>query len=208
MRFCKSYRRILDEHLHALVAQGNHAAYKQLENRYKKAADLLTKELIHSKYSNCGVTPSEITSVCTDNFSYIVKKYDCSMSAFYTFWRRTIELQIADYVNSNYFSDKSKTLVSFISYDEDLSDSLIGLEYIAEIDENNQRMRQIHEIKSVILANKSEFENAEFMMLLLTLDGYSIADFEHTGITSQSTLYLTFNRAIAKLEKILKKEKI
>lgn len=203
----RTYRRILDERTHTFIAQGNHVAYVQLQDRYKRASQALIHELTDIKYQTCGVTPNELTTVCNDAFPYVVRKFDPQRCAFYTFWRKTVELQIADYVNNNYYSEKSRTQISFVSLDEDYNESTFVLDSVMESDENYQRMRSIRELKITINRHKRDFERQEFMMLLLTLDGYTIADFEHTGITSQSTLYLTFKKAINKLANIIRSEK-
>lgn len=203
----KTYRRILDEHSHTFIAQGNHVAFLQFVKRYKRAAQSLAYELIEAKYKSCGVTPIEIATVCNDAFPYVVKKFDPQRCSFYAFWRTTIELQIADYVGNNYFSEKSKTQISFISFDEDYNDNCFALDSVMENDENYQRVRSIRELKNMIIKNKRQFEHQEFMMLLLTLEGYTMADFEHTGITSQSTLYLTFKKAMYKLMNVIRNEK-
>ena len=203
----KTYRRRLDEQCHELVAQGNHVAYLQFQKRYKKNALSLAYDLIDSKYRGLGIVPLELVTVCNDHFSYVVKKFSPWMCSFYTFWRKTVELQIADYVNNNYFSDKSKLQSSIIRFDDDYNENIFDFDCIAETDQNEDKSRLIRETKRTIVAHKSEFEHQEFMLLLLTLEGYTISDFEHTGITSQSTLYLTFKKAITKLANINQRNK-
>ena len=203
----KTYRRILDEFFHTFAAQGNHVAYLQLLKRYKKAAQSLAYELIDIKYNGCGVSLSELVTICNDAFSYVVKKFDPQMCSFYSFWRKSTELQISDYMSNHYYSEKSKTQVSFVSFDEDYNENIFALDFVAENDENYQRIRSIREIKNIILKHKHDFEHQEFMLLLLSLEGYTMADFEHTGITSQSTIYLTFKKAIGKLNNVLRNEK-
>ena len=199
-----TYRRILDEQEHTLVAQGSHEAYLRFLKRYKKISESLAWELLDIKYKGCGAGITELITVCSDHFPYVVKKFNPEMCSFYTFWRKSVELQITDYVTNNYYSDKSKTTTSFVSFDEDYNDNVFIL---SESDEDYHRIRSINEIKRVILNHKELFEHQEFMMLLLTLDGYSLKDFEHTGITSQSTLYLTFNKAILKLMRLFQSDK-
>ena len=203
----KTYRRILDERTHTFIAQGSHAAYVQLQDRYKRATQAFIHELIDIKYKNCGVTPSELITICNDSFPNVVRKFNPQKCSFYTFWRKSIELQIGNYMSTNYYSEKSKTQVSFVSFDNDYNENTFVLDSVMENDENYQRMRSIHELKLMINKHKRDFEHQEFMMLLLTLEGYTIADFEHTGITSQSTLYLTFKKAIGKLANIIRSEK-
>ncbi len=203
----KTYRRRLDEQSHELVAQGNHAAYLQFQKRYRYRALYLVYDLIDCKYKGLGIVPTELVTVCNDHFPYVVKKFNPWLCSFYTFWRKSVELQIADYVNNTYFSDKSKTQSSISCFDDDYNENIFDFDCVAETDENIARNRLVYELRRTILAHKEEFEHQEFMMLLLTLDGYTMADFEHTGINSQSTLYLTFKKAITKLDNIMKKNK-
>ena len=203
----KTYRRILDERTFTFIAQGSHVAYVQLLDRYKRASQAFIHELIDLKYKSCGVTPGELTTICNDSFPNVVRKFNPQQCSFYTFWRKTIELQIGNYVCNNYFTEKSKTQVSFVSFDDDYNENTSVLDSVRESDENYLRMWSIRELKLMICKHKHDFEHQEFMMLLLTLEGYTIADFEHTGITSQSTLYLTFKKAIGKLINIICNEK-
>lgn len=207
MLISKTYRRILDEQSHVLVAQGNHAAYLQFIKRYKRNALSLAYDLIDSKYKGLGIPPLEIASVCNDHFPYVVKKFTCGYGSFYTFWRRSVELQINGYVNDNYFSDKSKLQSSMIHIDENNNEFPFDLDRIAETDENEDRERLICELRRIMIMHKSEFEHQEFMLLWLTLDGYKLTDFEHTGINSLSTIYLTFNKATTRLLNIIKRYK-
>ena len=121
----KTYRRILDERTHTFIAQGSHAAYVQLQDRYKRAAQAFIHELIDIKYKNCGVTPSELITICNDSFPNVVRKFNPQKCSFYTFWRKSIELQIGNYMSTNYYSEKSKTQVSFVSFDNDYNENTI-----------------------------------------------------------------------------------
>lgn len=203
----KTYNRLIDELLHTLIAQGNHAAYELLLKRYRRRALSLAFDLNDSKYRGLGIPTGDIVTVCNDHFRYAVKKFTPWLSAFYTFWRRTVELQINGYVNDNYFSDQTKIQLSVIRFDEEFNERTLDLERIAETDENEDRERLVCELRRFIIIHKNDFEHQEFMMLLLTLDGYKISDFEHTGITSLSTLYLTFKKATTKLTNLIERHK-
>ena len=65
----KSYHQILDEHLHILIAQGNHEAYNKLSYRYHRHSLTLVKDLL-SKYTFTGVTNRELVLVCEDHFPF------------------------------------------------------------------------------------------------------------------------------------------
>ena len=197
----KSYKRILDEHLHDLIAQGNHEAYLKLSRRYKRYAEILATETL-DKCSALGVTYSEIMTVCSDNFLYVVKKYDHQRCSFYTFWQNTIERFVMDYITTTYCSETAKTFRSCFSFDEENSERRFVTEMLLETDEEQLNEAKIRDVKAVIEKNKDAFRHEEYAMLLLVLQGYSLADFEHSGIMSMSAVYLTFNSACVKLKKM------
>ncbi len=70
----KSYNQILDEHLHILIAQGNHEAYNTLSKRYHIHASILVSELL-KQYAYTGITRSELISVCEAHFVFVISKY-------------------------------------------------------------------------------------------------------------------------------------
>ena len=82
----KSYNTILDEHLHILIAQGNHEAYVKLVRRYRNHAAKLCHELL-TQYEKTGVTVADLLAVCGDCFigvlvlvqSYKYTKYILSL---------------------------------------------------------------------------------------------------------------------------------
>ena len=59
----RSYHRILDEHLHILITQGNHDAYQKLKRRYRYHSLTLCRDIL-SQYSKTGVTMQELITIC------------------------------------------------------------------------------------------------------------------------------------------------
>jgi len=198
----KSYRRILDEHLHILIAQGNHEAYLKLLRRYKDYAENLAHELL-DQYPGSGVLVTEITAVCSNRFSYIVRKYDPQLCSFYTFWRESSEQAIIDYFIDNSYLASAKAFRGFIHYDEEVDERRLNYERIAENDEDKYVDKVVRELKRVLNRHKDKFKKQEFAVMYLTLEGYSIKELEHTGMMSRSSLYLTFTAACDKLKTIL-----
>lgn len=205
MSLFKTYNRILDEHLHSLVAQGNHEAYLKLKRRYKIYATKLIKEIL-DQFPNSGVTFSELKSMSLFYFSYVVKKYDNNLGPFYTFWKDTITQYLMDYLYENSYKGDAKEFDGIISLDEEYESRRINSETIAENDENYHQERMLAEIRRIVTSHKEDFKKEEFAMLILMLDGYSLRDFEHTGIMSRSNVYLTFSSACKKLKKLVDSE--
>ena len=203
----KSYRRILDEQTHALVAQGSHEAYLHFLKRYKFYSESLARELLASKYYGSGAFPAELVAVCVDRFPYVLKKFNPEICSFYTFWRNTVEQYIIDYMTDNYFSEKSMTQASYVSFNDSISELNSGLELLAESDDDTVKDRLNHDAKRLIAMHRNLFTPSEITLMLLLFDGYKLADYERSGIVVKSTMYLTFSRVCKKLEKLFKDDK-
>ena len=201
-----SYHRILDEHLHTLVAQGNHEAYDKLKKRYHYHSLALCRDIL-KQYSKTGISIRELLTVCEDEFAFVVKKYDPSGSSFFTFWKEVTLHKVMDYLIDNSYMSDTAGFRNAISIDQEFDDKHTLSDYISEKDENRERKRQIFEIKNVIAKHDDVFLKQESALLNLILDGYTIADLEHSGVMSRSKLYLTFNSAVAKLRKLIKRIK-
>ena len=101
----KSYNQILDEHLHILIAQGNHEAYNTLRKRYHIHASILVRELL-DKYAYTGIPYNELISVCEEHFVFIISKYHPGRSSFYSFWKSSSSQCLMDYlVEHSYGAD-------------------------------------------------------------------------------------------------------
>ena len=92
-------------------------------------------------------------------------------------------------------------------YDAELSsffyDNHSFADLLCEIDDSKIKRKKIIYVKRIIARNESRFTQQESAILNLILDGYSIPDLEHRGLMSISSLYLTFNAAVEKLQKII-----
>lgn len=200
----KSYNRLLDEHLHILITQGNHEAYLRLAKRYKKYFEGLTCEIIE-QYPKSGVSFKEIMAICGQSFPEIVKKYDSSrLSCFFIFWRETCLKGIMDYLLENSYLANAAMFRGFVTFDEELDERRCASDRLAEFDDNHIDTRRVEMLRRLINEHKDEFKNHEFAILTLMLDGYDLNELEHTGIISKSYLYLTFIRGVEKLKKYFK----
>lgn len=200
----RSYNRILDEHLHILIAQGNHEAYQRLKKRYRFHALKLCRDL-QSQYSKSGVTTTDLLAVCDNIFPFAVAKYDASLSSFFSFWKELTTQTIMDYIINNAYTADASDFSGAISLDQEFEDKHIFSDYIAEKDDDLHKEKMIAEIRNVIAKNELSFTKKEYALLNLILDGYSIGELEHSGLLSRSKLYLTFNSAIKKLKRMVKK---
>lgn len=198
----KSYNRILDEHLHSLITQGNHEAYLKLARRYRLYAKHLTQEILE-QYQGSGVSFSDIMAVFSSHFRYVVRKYDQQQTSFYSFWKESSEKVVMDYLIENSYSANAKAFRGFIHFDEEDDEKRTYEDRIHENDKDYFTERLIRELKRLLKANKIRFKNLEFTILYLLLDGYTIADLEHSGIMSRAGLYLTFNNACKKMKRIV-----
>ena len=62
---------------------------------------------------------------------------------------------------------------------------------------------KIKELKLFLKQNSTKFDANELLVLNLNLEGYSLSEIEATGVIKRSTLYLTYNKAVDKLRKLL-----
>lgn len=200
----KTYNRILDEHLHILITQGNHEAYLYLVKRYRKYFKGLTCEMVE-KYPNSGVSYKELMAICSQIFPSIVRKYDPGrLSSFFVFWRESSEKAMVDYLLENSYLANAAMFRGFVSFDEEADERRLAGERLAEFNETHYSEKRIEELKKIINAHRKEFKHQEFAMLTLMLEGYDLNDLEHSGMMSRSSLYLTFNNACDKIRKYLK----
>ncbi len=203
-----SYNRILDEHLHTLITQGNHEAFERLKRRYQHHSYALCHDLLN-QYQKTGISITELMAVCEGQFVFIVKKYDPSLSTFFSFWKDITLHRLMDYLIDNSYKADSADINGNISLDQEFEDRhTISDYYIYEKDDDyREKKRKLFEIKNVIAKNDDVFTKQEAALLNLVLDGYTIADLEHSGVMSRSALYLTFKSATSKLEKLVKRIK-
>ena len=199
-----SYHRILDEHLHTLIAQGNHEALERLKKRYYCHSLALCRDLL-TQYPRTGISIDELMTVCENSFVFIVEKYDPSLSSFFSFWKESTLHRTMDYLVDNSFNTDISITKGNVSMDTEFEDNHALSDYIHEKDDNREKKRKIFEIKNVIAQNDDVFSKQESLLLNLVLNGYTIPELEHSGLMSRSNLYLTFNSAVEKLKKLVKK---
>ena len=202
----RSYNRILDEHLHILIAQGNHEAYQRLKKRYRFHALKLCRDIL-SQYSKSGITISDLLVVCDDCFPFAVGKFDSSLSSFFSFWKEMTTQTIMDYLVNNAYTADASEFSGAISMDQEFEDRHVFSDYIAENDDDLHKRKMIRDLRNIIAKNECSFSIKEYALLNLILDGYSIGDLEHTGLLSRSKIYLTFNSAVKKLKTIIDRTK-
>ena len=201
----KPYNRILDEHLHILAAQGNHEAYERLKRSYHLHALSLCANVL-SQYPESGVSRKELVTVCDDYFPFIVLKFNPTLSSFYSFWKEGTMREIMDYMIDNSYGANAVSFRGSFSLDEEKDEN--GSDYsemLAEVDDDRNKRRQIFELKGLISRNASSFSSQEKMLLILLLDGYSMNELLFGDVLSRAGLYLTFNNAIEKLKKCLRR---
>ena len=198
----KSYNTILDEHLHILIAQGNHEAFVKLKRRYHYHSIKLCREIL-SHFEDAGVTINELMSVCVDTFVFIVSSYNPQLSSFYSYWKKVTTNEILDYLKHNSYEFDAAVFKGYISIDQEFEDSHDYSNVLSEKDENFSRKETIFEIKLIISNNRELFTEKERALLNLVLEGFSIGELEHSGVLSRSKLYLTFNSAVEKLQRLL-----
>ena len=200
-----SYNRILDEHLHTLISQGNHEALERLKRRYHYHSLALCHDLLN-QYQKTGISTEELMAVCEGIFIFIVKKYDPSQSTFFSFWKELTIHRLMDYLIDNSYKADSTDINGNISLDQEFEDRHTLSEFIYEKDDDTrEKKRKLFEIKNVIAQNDDVFTKQETALLNLILNGYTIADLEHSGVMSRSALYLTFKSATTKLQKLVKR---
>lgn len=198
----KSYSRILDEHLFALISQGNHEAYLKLIRRYRLYAKHLAQEILE-QYQGSGVSYHDVMAVLSNYFCYVVKSYDPQKSSFYSFWKESSEKAVIDYLLDNSYLANAKAFRGFICLDEENDEKRAHVEELHENDQDYINRRMVEELKSILSYHRDSFKKLEYTVLYLLLDGYSINELEHGDIMSRASLYLTFNSACKKLKKIM-----
>ena len=198
----KSYNTILDEHLHILIAQGNHEAFEYLKKRYHFHSIQLCRDIL-KQYDKSGIGIQDLVIVCDSFFRSVVEKYDAELSSFYSFWKQITSHQVMEYVTDNSYTADASTFSGSISIDQEFEDNHSFADLLCEIDDSRIKRKKIAEIKHVISKFESNFVKQESALLNLVLDGYSIAELEHSGVMSKTALYLTFKNAVEKLQKIL-----
>ena len=200
----KNQDRVLDEHLLALVAQGNHDALLQLEKRYHKHSRHLVNQLL-IQYPSTGITKKELFAVCDSHFPFVVIKYNpIKYSSFLTFWKESTKNSAMDYLIDNSYNGGAFGFRGVISLDEANEESLCYGEIIAEKNDERLTKKRIFEIRTEIYRHKSYFTDLEFTVLNLVLVGYTYPELEHSGMVSRTTLHLTFKNAVKKLHNLLK----
>ena len=198
----KPYNRILDEHLHILIAQGNHEAFERLKSRYYYHALKLCRGII-SQFEATDIAIGDLMAVCSYYFLSIIKKFDPSMEkSFFSFWKKITEQKVTEYLAKNFYQEKKAHKNSF-SLDQDLEDKHTMYGIIYEKDDDAAIQKLVLEMKSVVRRNPDHFTKQETALLHFVLDGYSLSDLEHSGLMSRSALYLTFKSAVKKLQKLV-----
>ena len=202
----KSYNRILDEHLHILVAQGNHEAYLRLKKRYNSYADALVHDFL-DQYPDSGVSFGDLMAVCNSRFLFVVTKYDTQLCSFFTFWKEMCEQAMMDYYVDNSYFGNARAFRGCIHLDEELDERKVAGEMICERDDTYLTEKMKREMRRLLKKYKVHFTKQEFGLLHLLLEGYSIAELEHSKLLGRSHLYLTCKSACLKLHKIVMRRK-
>ena len=202
-----SLNQTLDEQLHRLTAQGNHEAYERLVKRYRFHTFSLCRDVL-AQYPNTGVSIKELTTVCAGYFQTIVSKFDASLNSFFSFWKEMVMHHVMQYLINNSYVTEFDGVRGVVSLDDDFEDRHPVSDMICEKDDDRMKKRFIFEIKNIIMWNRDSFTDQESMVLGFVLNGYTLGELEHTGVMSLSSLYLTFNSATKKLQKLVKRIKI
>lgn len=195
----KSYNRILDEHLHILIAQGNHEAYNHLRKRYHRHALVLTSDLFQ-KYDDTGITKKELMAVCEGHFSTVISKYISGLSSFYSFWIESTTQVLMDYIIENSYEGEAFTFRGVVSFDQNSDEKHLFSDFLGETGDEKKFKKVIFEIRQVLKKYATFFKSQERALLNLVLEGYSLAELEHSGTMSKSHLYLTYKSAVERLK--------
>lgn len=202
----KSYDRSLDEHLHILVAQGNHEAYERLMKRYHAHSASLCRDIL-TNYPKTTANYNDLMGICSNFFPIVVRKYDHGLSSFFSFWKEQTRQQIMDYLVDNDEESDNPDLRVALSLDDGFDARHTFSDYIYEKDDNRFKRRLMFEVRNLIARNEKRFSTQEVALLNLVLDGYSMAELEHSGLLKRSALYLTFKSAIRKLKRMIGKKR-
>ena len=195
-----------DEHLHALIAKGNHEAYERLKKRYRLHTFTLCNDIIN-RYSNSGLLLHDLVAICYSVFPFVIKQFDPMYSSFFSFWKEATTHEVMDYVTDNSYLLNGSMFKGFMSVDDIYEDGHPYADYLCEMDEDRECARKVREIKTILTKYDNAFERQELALLNLVLEGYSLSELEHGEVMSKSNLYLTFKTAIEKLRKIMNRVK-
>lgn len=206
MPFNRTKNRVLDLHLHSLIAQGNHIAFLMLKRRYEKYSRILCKEVL-AKYANSGVSLMDLFSVCMACFKEVVIKYDEQRMPLYDYWKEVTSQRVIDYLLRNSYTAKAKTFYGILNLDNEDDEKKINLELIRENDEDYIKAKAHKEALRIISENRNAFTNKEFFLLHYFFEGYTIQELAHGEVMSRSSLYSTFNSAYEKLTFIAQEER-
>ena len=206
MAYRKTNNRVLDLHLLALIAQGNHLAYLLLKKRYEKYSRIICKRLFESNYDS-GITPPELFLVCGGCFKDVITKYDPQGVPFYSYWLDVTNQKLREYIVDNSYTAKAKAFNGVINLDDETDIKKLNLELIYENDDDYIQEKNKRELIKIIESNKEAFTHKEFVILHYVLEGYSIAELEHGNLMSRSTLYLTFKNGSSKLKELVSQVK-
>lgn len=192
MAFNKTGNRLLDLHLHALVAQGNHEAFLMIKKRYEKYAWILCKETL-DKNQGTGITSAELVAVCMSSFKNVLIKYDEQQSAFYDFWLNLTKQSISDYILKNSYKAKAKVFNGIASFDYEEDERKINLEIIREDDGSDIANKLCEELLNYANQHREQFTNKEMVLIKCFARGYYLNEIMALDLMSRSTLYATFN---------------
>ena len=198
----KSYNQILDEHLHILIAQGNHEAFNKLRKRYRVHAVILVSEYL-KQYGYTGVTNKELITICEEHFPFVINKYIPGRSSFYTFWKQSTSQFLMDYIIENSYEGEAYVFGGSISFDQKNDEMHSFSELLAERGDERMIKRMVFEIKHTLHKYQAFFSTAERTLINMILEGYSLADFTNSGILGKSQVNLTYKSAIEKLQKYI-----
>ncbi len=199
-RLPKDY--LTDDYLHSLCAKNIPGAYEKFFQKYQVFSRKLVKQ-IQINYPGSGVSLEDLLAVCDSHFHIVVKKFDPNSGIFYSFWRTLIEREVMDYLMENSYKGKARTFAGIYVLDEEMDERQTYCEYLREDDDNRFSVQQIKELKLFLKQNSTKFDANELLVLNLNLEGYSLSEIEATGVIKRSTLYLTYNKAVDKLRKLL-----
>ena len=199
----RSYNQILDEHLHILIAQGNHEAYNTLRKRYRTHASFLINDILR-QYPDTGLSKKELVAVSEEHFIFVISKYMPLRSSFYTFWKRNTYQYLMDYLIDNSYDGEASSFKGTFSLDQKKDEMHSFGEMLAERDDERSVKRLMFEIRSTLIKYDTFFTVPEKALLNLIMQGYSLADFEQSGILKKSQVNLTYKSAIDKLKKYMK----
>ena len=198
----KSYNLILDEHLHVLITQGNHEAFERLKKRYRYHAINLCQDILKQN-DDSGVLVPDLLAVCNSYFRFTVEKFVLGLSSFFSFWKQTVTHYVLRYLLDNSYTGEASIFRGVVSVDQSNANNHSFAELLCEIDDSKLKRKKIAEMRRIIDKHELHFTKQESTLLNMILDGYSIPDLEHSGVMSRSSLYLTFNIAIDKLQKLI-----